>query len=277
MAMSKDSENSLEEALLPEDAAAPAEPSAGADEAAANPAPEEDAASSEEPADEEAGEQGLSQPQGGDADEPEASEESPPAEEPPAEEPPSGETAVEDAEPEGQMDWYILKVQSNRENSISEALQRRVAVAGLEKYFGEIIVPTEMVTEFKGGKKRVVKRKLYPGYIVAQMIINDDTWFLVRETPGIGDFTGAGGKPTPMLPHEVKRIVTTDEEKTEKAPTLKIPYNLGDRVKINEGTFENFEGEVSGIDEASGRVTVMINIFGRSTPVELEYWQVESL
>ena len=116
------------------------------------------------------------------------------------------------------MDWYILKVQSNREDSIREGLQRRVKMAGLDKYFGEIIVPTEMVTEFKGGKKRVVKRKLYPGYLVVHMEINDDTWFLVRETPGIGDFTGSAGKPTPMLPHEVAKIVAKQEEKTDEAP-----------------------------------------------------------
>jgi transcriptional antiterminator NusG len=184
---------------------------------------------------------------------------------------------AEEGEERPPMDWYILKVQSNRENSNAEALQRRVAIAGLDDYFAEIIVPTEKVTEFKGGKKRVVKRKLYPGYIVAHMAINDDTWFLVRETPGIGDFTGAAGKPTPMLPHEVARIVQKAEEKTEEAPKLKINFAVGDRVKINEGTFENFEGEVATIDEASGRVSVMINIFGRSTPVELEYWQVETI
>ena len=173
------------------------------------------------------------------------------------------------------MDWYILKVQSNREESIRESLQRRIKVAGLERFFGDIIVPTEMVSEFKGGKKRVVKRKLYPGYLVAHMQINDETWFLVRETPGIGDFTGSAGKPTPMQPHEVTKIVAKQEEKSDEAPKLKINFNVGDRVKITEGTFENFEGEVDSIDEASGRVTVMINIFGRSTPVELEYWQTE--
>ena len=187
----------------------------------------------------------------------------------------------ENTAPEGdaatEMDWYILKVQSNREKSISEALQRRVSVEGLDEYFGEIIVPTEKVTEFKGGKKRIVRRKLYPGYILVHMHINDDTWFVVRETPGIGDFTGSGGKPTPMLPHEVQRIVSKQEEKTDEAPKLKINFNVGDRIKINEGTFENFEGEVSTLDEASGRVTVMINIFGRSTPVELEYWQIETV
>jgi transcriptional antiterminator NusG len=175
------------------------------------------------------------------------------------------------------MDWYILKVQSNREDSIRESLKRRVAVAGLDRYFGEIIVPVEMVSEFKGGKKRVVKRKLYPGYLVVNMEINEDTWFLVRETPGIGDFTGSAGKPTAMLPHEVNKIVAKQEEKADEAPKLKINFNVGDRVKINEGTFDNFEGEVDSIDEASGRVTVMINIFGRSTPVELEYWQIEAI
>ncbi len=173
--------------------------------------------------------------------------------------------------------WYILKVQSNREDSIREALQRRVAVAGLDRFFSEIIVPTEMVSEFKGGKKRVVKRKLYPGYLVVHMEINEDTWFLVRETPGIGDFTGSAGKPSPMSPQEVARIVAKRKKKTTDAPKLKIDVKQGDRVKINEGTFENFEGEVDTIDEASGHVTVMINIFGRSTPVELEYWQIEKV
>ena len=188
---------------------------------------------------------------------------------------PIEETPVADEPP--QMKWYILKVQSNREESIRESLQRRVKVAGLERYFGEIIVPTEMVSEFKGGKKRVVRRKLYPGYLVAHMEINDETWFLVRETPGIGDFTGSAGKPTPMQPHEVSKIVAKQEEKTDEAPKLKINFNVGDRVKINDGTFDNFEGEVDSIEEASGRVTVMINIFGRSTPVELEYWQIEAI
>jgi transcriptional antiterminator NusG len=188
--------------------------------------------------------------------------------------------AAEPAEgepPSENMDWYILKVQSNREDSIREGLLRRVAIAGLGRYFGQVIVPTEKVTEFKGGKKRVTKRKLYPGYLVVQMEINDDTWFLVRETPGIGDFTGAAGHPTPMLPHEVSRILARQEEKSEKAPKLKIGFRPGDQVKINEGTFENFEGEVESIDQTNGQVTVMINIFGRSTPVTLEYWQIETV
>jgi len=180
-------------------------------------------------------------------------------------------------EEEIRMDWYILKVQSNRERSIAEALARKMKIEGLDRYFDQAIVPTEKVTEFKGGKKKVVERKLYPGYIVVHMHINDDTWFAVRETSGVGDFTGAGGKPTPMLPHEVARIIQTEEEITTEAPKLDIRFKTGDRVKVKEGNFENFEGEVANIDEASGRVTVMINIFGRSTPVELEYWQIEAV
>ncbi len=175
------------------------------------------------------------------------------------------------------MNWYILKVQSNREESIREGLLRRVSIQGLDRFFGEVIVPMEKVTEFKGGKKRVIKRKLYPGYIVVHMEINEDTWFLVRETPGIGDFTGASGVPSAMLPHEVERIIAKQEEKNEKAPDLKIPFAKGDRVKVIEGNFENFEGEVDAIDKTNGRVTVMITIFNRTTPVEFEYWQVESV
>ena len=190
----------------------------------------------------------------------------------------SGLTAetAETAEPIT-MDWYILKVQSNRERSIAEALQRKIAIEGLDQHFGQVIVPTEKVTEFKGGKKKIVERKLWPGYIVVNMHINDDTWFAVRETSGIGDFTGAAGKPTPMQAHEVARVVQTEETDTEEAPKLAIKFKEGDKVKVKEGNFESFEGEVGTIDGASGRVTVMINIFGRSTPVELEYWQVESV
>ena len=180
-------------------------------------------------------------------------------------------------QPPIKLDWYILKVQSNREDSIADALARRIKIAGLDRYFDEIIVPIEKVSEFKNGKKRVVKRKLYPGYIVVHMELNDDTWFLVRETPGIGDFTGSGGKPTPMLSHEVNKIVAKQEDETEEQAVIDVKFKPGDRVRINEGTFENFEGDVDNIDMANGRVTVMINIFGRSTPVELEYWQVEGV
>ena len=185
---------------------------------------------------------------------------------------------IEDPTPAvGEMDWYILKVQSNREDSIRATLQRRIAMQGMDQWFGEVVVPKEQVTEFKSGKKRIVQKKLYPGYILVNMILSDETWFLVRETGGIGDFTGSGGKPSPMLPQDVAKLLNKGEEKAEETPKLKINFKKGDRVKINEGTFENFEGEVEQIDEANGRVTVMLSIFGRSTPVDIEYWQIETV
>jgi transcriptional antiterminator NusG len=179
------------------------------------------------------------------------------------------------------FDWFILKVQVNREDSIKDALLRRVKMNGLEPYFKEIVVPTEDVVEFtKTGKKRVVKRKLYPGYILVNMSVTDESWFIVRETSGIGDFTGASGKPTPMDPKDVERILRSSKVlPDEEGPAAKttIPFKHGDRVRVKEGYFQNFEGDVDAIDQATGRVTVMINIFGRSTPVELVHWQIEKV
>lgn len=179
------------------------------------------------------------------------------------------------------MDWYIIKVAFNREDSIRDSLMKRIKLAGLDDLFGEIIIPTEDVVTFtRTGTRRVVKRKLYPGYLMAQMSITDDSWFLVRETPGVGDFTGAGGKPTPMDPADVVRIIKLDQpddEDGDKPMKTSIPYRAGDRVRVKEGNFQNLEGEVEKVDEANGRVTVIISIFGRSTPVELDHWQVEQM
>jgi transcriptional antiterminator NusG len=177
------------------------------------------------------------------------------------------------------FDWYILKVAVNREDSIKDALLRRVKMNGLEKFFHDIVVPTEDVKEFtKAGKPRVVKKKLYPGYILINMSINDESWFVVRETPGIGDFTGAGGKPSPMLQKDVDRILKLSRPIEEGPGQVKttIPFKKGDRVRVKEGYFQNFEGDVDVIDEANGRVTVLVNIFGRSAPVELDHWQIEN-
>jgi len=183
---------------------------------------------------------------------------------------------------EVEMSWYILKVQVNRENSICDALKRRVKVAGMEHYFGDVLVPTEDVREFnKAGKQRITKRKLYPGYIVVNMSINDDSWFLVRETSGIGDFTGAAGKPAALSGEEISRIIATTkpevEEDGEENIKTAIPFKVGDRVRVKEGYFQNHEGEVSAVDERNGRITVMINIFGRPNPVELDHWHVENV
>lgn len=231
-------------------------------------------ASSEESASEDLDDEELDQEWDGNAwDEDEADENASPLEE-------FVDEPVQ-AEDDSEMKWYILKVQVNREGSICDALQRRVKMAGMDSMFGEILVPTEDVREFtKSGRQRIVKRKLYPGYIVVRMVINDDSWFLVRETSGIGDFTGAVGKPAPLEESEVERIVASAKvseeiDGGEESIKVQFPYKTGDRVRVKEGYFQNHEGEVSAIDERNGRITVMINIFGRPNPVELDHWHVE--
>ncbi|QDS92259.1 hypothetical protein FF011L_10010 [Roseimaritima multifibrata] len=178
------------------------------------------------------------------------------------------------------MDWYILKVAFNREDSIRDGLEKRVRMEGMGDLFGEIIVPTEDVVEFtRNGKKRISKRKLLPGYLMVNMIINDDSWFLVRETSGISDFTGAAGKPMPMDPADIERFIQKPKNEDDEDAPMKtaIPFKPGDRVRVKEGNFQNQEGEVDTIDEANGRVTVIINIFDRSVPMELDHWQIEDL
>ncbi len=201
-----------------------------------------------------------------------------PAPPPPA--PVDPQKPATESEEEGKMDWYILKVAFNREDSIADALRKRVKMEGMAEFFGEIVVPTEDVATFtRAGQRRVSKRKLLPGYIMVNMLINDDTWFLVRETNGISDFTGAAGKPMPMEPSDIERFITRPSEEEEEETPIKIgiPFKVGDRVRVKEGNFENQEGDVDAVDEANGRITVIINIFGRSVPMELDHWQVEPL
>lgn len=175
------------------------------------------------------------------------------------------------------MEWFVLKVQSNREKTIRNSLLRRIKREGVEQLFGEVIIPTEKVVDTRGGKKRVTERKLYPGYIMINMMLTDETWYLVRDTSGVGDFTGSAGKPIPMQDAEIKRMLGEEQEKEAGPAKIRIDLTHGETVKIKEGTFESFEGLIDAVDEASGKITVLIEIFGRSTPVELEYWQVEKI
>jgi transcriptional antiterminator NusG len=175
------------------------------------------------------------------------------------------------------MHWYVLKVQSNREKSIKEAICRKIKLDQFEHFFGDIIIPTEKVVDTKGGKKKVREVKLYPGYLMIKMIMNEDTWYLVRNISGVGDFTGANGKPIPMRQHEIDRMLGLEEVKEAEPTKVKIGFASGDIVKIREGTFESFSGTIEAVDETNGKVSVLIEIFGRPTPVELDYWQVESV
>lgn len=201
-----------------------------------------------------------------------------PVEPPPARPAPPDDPDDDDDEPEPELVWYVLKVQSGREDTIRDALERRVKIQGLDRYFGRIVVPTEKITEIRNNKKRTVERKSYPGYIMVEMELNERTWFVVRETPGVGDFVGAHGTPTKMTPAEVNQMLRPEEAaKPGEAPKVKIDVERGDRVKIKDGPFENFEGTVEEVIEARGLVKVMLIIFNRPTPVDLEYWQVERI
>jgi transcriptional antiterminator NusG len=203
----------------------------------------------------------------------------PPPVDQPADQPADSATeAAADDEPQPELVWYVLKVQSSREDTIRDALQRRVKIQGLQRFFDKIVVPTEKITEIRNNKKRIVERKTYPGYIMVQMELNEKTWFLVRETPGVGDFVGAHGTPTKMTDAEVNQMLHQEEEKTTaETPKVRIDVERGDRVKIKDGPFENFEGTVDEVIEGRGLVKVMLIIFNRPTPVDLEYWQLERI
>ena len=176
---------------------------------------------------------------------------------------------------EESMKWYGVKVQSNREKSIREAILRRIKRDELEVFFGEIVIAVERVVDNKQGKRRVTEQKLFPGYLLIQMLLNDETWFLVRNVSGVGDFTGTSGRPSALDDAEAAKIVHRQQSVVSE-PVRNLPvFGLGDSVKICDGGFDGFTGVVGGVDDSAGRVSVLIEIFGRPTPVDLEFWQVE--
>ena len=181
------------------------------------------------------------------------------------------------------FDWYVLRVASNKEEQVREALSRKVRVEGLEEHIGRIMVPTSKEKRMKAGQVKVYEKKLYPGYVFVEMAtekdgsIPENVWFLVKETMGVGDFIGSDGKPTRMRVHEVEKMLLATAAPEEEATLSGLEFSKGDRVKIKEGSFQNFEGNVDSIDEQKGIVTVLLTIFGRATPVDVEYWQLEKV
>jgi len=174
------------------------------------------------------------------------------------------------------LEWYIIRVQVGREDRIRERLVQRVKQAGLEAKIPEVLLPVETVNDIKGGKRRTIKRKLFPGYLMIHMDLDDEVWFLLKETSGFGDFVGAGRKPVPMSEEEIRNILGAMEASKEK-PKLSVSFQKGDRVKVKQGHFENFDGVVEEVNPEKGLVKVVVTIFGRATPVELEYWEVEPI
>jgi len=181
------------------------------------------------------------------------------------------------------MNWYVLRVAANKEDRVRDALERKIKIEQLEERVGRVLVPTQREKRIRGGSARVVHRKLYPGYVFVEMATDEDgriperVWFVIKETTGVGDFIGSGGKPSPMPMHDVEKMLAAAIRPEEGAALANLAFKKGDRVKVNEGPFENFEGVVDEINTQKGTVRVIVTIFGRATPIEIEYWQVESL
>lgn len=180
------------------------------------------------------------------------------------------------------MQWYVLRVASNREDQVCEALKRKVVIEHLDDRIGRILVPTQREKRMRGRIAKVYDRKLYPGYVFIEMAaeedgsVPEDVWFMVKETMSVGDFIGSDGKPTPMKQHDVEKMLAVVEKSAEQ-PTLAGMAGMkkGDPIKVKEGPFESFEGEIDEVFPDKGQVRVIVTIFGRATPIDLEYWQVE--
>lgn len=178
------------------------------------------------------------------------------------------------------MNWFVLRVASNKEDSVRQTLLRKIKIEGFAHLVNRILVPTEKIKTIKGGKQKVTEKKLYPGYVFVEMKLEDDgripqdVFFLIKETTGVGDFIGTAGRPSPMSVPEIEKMLAASKP-PEEAPTVKMEFAKGDHIKIKEGPFENMEGSVDELLPAQGKVRVIVTIFGRATPLELEYWMIE--
>ena len=173
------------------------------------------------------------------------------------------------------MEYYVIQAFSNCEKKVKAALEERINMSGLSEMFGDIMIPTEQVTELKKGQKKQMERKFFPGYMLVQMEMNDDTWHLVRKTPNVMGFMGGTrNKPAPLSEDELNRI-TNRVERTTEQPVFKTIFESGETVRINDGPFNDFSGVVEEVDYERNLIKVSVSIFGKSTPVELNFSQVE--
>ncbi|MFN3742362.1 MAG: transcription termination/antitermination protein NusG [Anaerolineales bacterium] len=173
---------------------------------------------------------------------------------------------------EGEAAWYVIHCYSGYENKVRQNLEQRIETMGMKDKIFDIIVPVQEEIEIREGKRRTVERHIFPGYVLVNMILTEESWYVVRNTPGVTGFVGIGNQPTPLRPEEVAQILKRMESET---PTVKVTYKPGDRVRIIDGPFNDFRGVVSEIDMERHKVRVMVSFFGRETPVELDFLQVE--
>jgi transcriptional antiterminator NusG len=173
--------------------------------------------------------------------------------------------------PEGPA-WYVIHCYSGYENKVRHNLEQRIETMGMKDRIFDVVIPTQEEIEVKDGKRRTVERHIFPGYVLVNMQLTEESWYVVRNTPGVTGFVGMGNNPTPLRPEEVSQIIRRMEA---EAPTVKVTYKVGERVRIIDGPFNDFRGVVSEIDMERTKVRVMVSFFGRETPVELDFLQVE--
>lgn len=176
-----------------------------------------------------------------------------------------------------EKNWYVLHTYSGYENKVKANLEKRVESMGMTDKIFRVVVPEEEETEIKNGKTKVVKRKVFPGYVLVEIVMTDDSWYVVRNTPGVTGFvgsSGAGSKPTPLLPEEVVSILKRMGVEEKR---IDVNYEIGETVRVKEGPFTNFTGTVEEMDKDKAKLKVLVNMFGRDTPVELEFTQIEKL
>ena len=176
------------------------------------------------------------------------------------------------SESEDDRDWYVVHCYSGYENKVRHNLEQRIETMGMKDKIFDVVVPTEEEIEVKDGKRRTVERRVFPGYILVNLALSEESWYVVRNTPGVTGFVGMGNNPTPLRPEEVAQIIKRMEA---DAPRIKVTFKSGERVRIVDGPFNDFRGTVSEIDMERAKVRVMVNFFGRETPVELDFLQVE--
>ena len=175
-------------------------------------------------------------------------------------------------ESEDDRAWYVVHCYSGYENKVRHNLEQRIETMGMKDRIFDVVVPTEEEIEVKEGKRRTVERRVFPGYILVNLVLSEESWYVVRNTPGVTGFVGMGNEPTPLRPEEVAQIIKRMEA---DAPRIKVTFKSGERVRIVDGPFNDFRGTVSEIDMERAKVRVMVNFFGRETPVELDFLQVE--
>ena len=171
-----------------------------------------------------------------------------------------------------QRSWYVVHCYSGYENKVRHNLEQRIETMGMKDKIFDVVIPTQEEIEVKEGKRKVVERHVFPGYVLVNMIMTEESWYVVRNTPGVTGFVGMGNQPTALRPEEVSSILKRMEA---EAPHVKVTFKLGERVRIVDGPFNDFRGTVSEIDMERNKVRVMVNFFGRETPVELDFLQVE--